>query len=206
MIPQTTVRLPQSSTLDWRMATGPRPRVISESGISPPVEAGHSPKLHDFEEFPLHISIDAQSREIRADLPPIPNPLPIYGPDDFTAAAPDTPEDHAERVLHILGSDPASVLQTLIDGAELPELPPRIPREIANWRAKAILGTMGLTDAVESVISALPEPQRTIVRAAWQGDAKLARRGATVAALAPALGLTSAQIDSLFIEAEKLAI
>jgi len=41
---------------------------------------------------------------------------------------------------------------------------------------------------------------------AWNGDAKLARRGKTVLGLAAALGLTDAQVDALFIAADALEV
>lgn len=113
----------------------------------------------------------------------------------------DMPEDHADRVLQVLGCDPASALQELCHGGELPPMPPRIPREIPNWRAKAILAQMGLLATVEAAISAMPEPERTVTSLAWGGDAKLARRGKTVLGLASVLGLSSDQIDDLFIAA-----
>jgi len=108
--------------------------------------------------------------------------------------------------VHLLGSDPATILQALIDGPDLPPLPPRVPREIPNWRAKVILAGMGLLPTVEAAIASLPEPERTVATLAWGGDARLARRGKTVLGLAAALGLSSAQVDQLFIAAEALEV
>ena len=65
---------------------------------------------------------------------------------------------------------------------------------------------MGLLPSVEAGIAALPEPEKTVATLAWYGDAKLARNGKTVLSLADALGLTSAQIDQLFIAAEALEV
>ncbi len=96
---------------------------------------------------------------------------------------------------------PASTVQR-----DLPTPPARVPREIPNWRAKVILAQMGLLSTVEAAIAALPEPDRTIARLAWGGDAKLARRGKTVLGLAAALGLSSDQVDQLFIAAEALEV
>lgn len=190
MIAQTYVRFPQPIVLDLRI----------------PIEGEeHPPELAEFTELPLVLHLDAVARTIRAHLPPVPMSLEIYGPADFVAACPDEPEDHAARVLQCLGSDPAAALQALING-ELPAMPPRIPREIPNWRAKAVLATMGLTEQVNAIIAALPEPQRTVVTAAWTGDAKLARAGQTVLALGAALGMSSEQIDALFIAAEAIEI
>ncbi len=207
MILPTTLTLPASVTLDLRLATGPRPRVVGpDSTATLPDDPGHEPEWHEFEEFPMWVTVDATAREIRAQLPPLPRMLPLYGPEDFTAAASDTMEDHAARVLQLLGTDPATVLQALCDGGDLPPLPPRVPREIPNWRAKVILATMGLLTAVEAAIAALPEPDRTVASLAWGGDAKLARRGKTVLGLAAALGLSADQVDQLFIAAEALEV
>jgi hypothetical protein len=202
-----TITLPQTVTLDLRQTPGPRPRVVSPDSTFPlPDDPDHVPVWQEFEELPMWLTVDGHAREIRAQLPPLPGMLPLYGPADFAAAAADTMEDHAARVLHLLGSDPASVLQALCDGTELPPLPPRVPREIANWRARAVLEIAGLLPAVEAVIAAMTGPEAIIVRHAWQSAAPLARRGPTVAALAPALGLTADQVDAMFIQAESLSV
>lgn len=203
MIP-ITITLPEPVTLDMRRATGPRPRAVGSSSL--PDDSKHEPVLREFSEFPLLVTLDANAREIRAQLPPLPRMLPLYGPADFMAAASDSMEDHGKRVLHILGTSPAIILQALCDGGELPELPPRVPREIANWRARTVLELAGLLPAVEACIAAMTGPESIVVRHAWQSAAPLARRGATVAALAPALGLTDAQVDSMFMQAETLKV
>jgi hypothetical protein len=165
----------------------------------------------EFEALQMYIHFDSLNRCLLAYLPPIPEPLLLYSKADFTAAAGDTLEDHVARVLFLCGNNPAEVLQPLIDGKagpylDRPEPPARVPLEIQNWRAKAVLGQMGLIPAIEAALETLPEPQRGVVLTAWNGDAKLARRGETVLALAASLGLTSQQVDNLFITAEKIII
>jgi hypothetical protein len=190
MIAQTYVRFSKPITLNLRL----------------PIEGEeHEPEYYECDELPLILHVDAVARTISAYLPPVPGQMMLYGPEDYIAALADTPEDFAGRVLQILGTDPADSLQARINGSEL-EMPVRIPREIPNWRAKAILATMGLTEKVEAIIGSLPEPQRTVVTAAWAGDAKLARTGATVLALGNALGMQAEQIDTLFIQAEAIEI
>lgn len=190
MLAQTYVRFPAAITLDLRLATE---------------GDGQPPCLAEFSELPLILHLDAVARTITAHLPPVPTSLEIYGPADFVAACPDTPEEFAGRVLQCLGSDPAATLQALVHGIQ-PPLPPRIPREIPNWRAKAILAGMGLLDPIHAALAALPEPERSVASLAWHGDAKLARHGKTVLGLAAGLGLTSEQIDALFIAAEALEV
>ncbi len=120
--------------------------------------------------------------------------------------------DGVEGILHAHSDAsvvlPLSALVDLADFAAIPEPPAPvvIPSEIANWRAKAILGTMGLTANVEAIIASLPEPQRTVVTAAWAGGAPFVRNGPTVTALGTALGMSAGEIDALFIAAEAIEI
>ena len=89
---------------------------------------------------------------------------------------------------------------------EPPVVLPSVPGEIANWRAKAVLGLAGLLAAVVTALDAMQEPARTVALAAWNGGADLARNGPTVLALAPVLGLTDAQVDDMFRQAAALEV
>lgn len=195
MIQQTYVVFPSPVTLRLSLPASPRQRLITTA---------RTPVERSFERLPLTVRIDAAALQITAFLSPIAAGLPLYAAADFTAAAPDTMDDHAERVLQLIGSDPATHLQALIDGLPLPEPPPRVPREIPNWRAKAILATMGKLDAVDALIAAMPEPEATVMRLAWHGNAALARRSQTVRNLGQALGLTPADLDVFFISADAI--
>lgn len=203
MIAQTIVRLPAPVTLDLRLPARPRPRVVQGA----PTPTGERvDALHEFATLPLYLVVDAAARSIAAYLPPIPYHLPLYGPEDYIAAAGDSMEDHASRVLQLLGSDPAMILQALLDGDNLPAPPARVPREIPNWRCKAVLTQMGLITQVEAIMAALPEPDRTIAQLAWHGDGKVARRGKTVLSLAHVLGLSDDQVDAMFVAAEGIEV
>ena len=202
--PQTYVTFSPPVVLNLRVSQSQRLRVTSPKTETAPVSKS-------FDRLPLVISIDAVRRYILATLPPASSPLVLYGPTDFAAACADTMDDHAQRVIDLCGSDPASVLQPLVDGSapayfDRPDPPAMVPREIPNWRAKAVLATMGLTSQVQSVIEALPEPQRTIIRTAWDGDAKFARKSPTIAALAGALNLSASDVDGIFVSAMKIEV
>lgn len=84
--------------------------------------------------------------------------------------------------------------------------PNSVPYEIANWRAKAVIELSGITDQVVAAMHSMSEPQKTVVLAAWDSGAPLARNGVTVKALASALELTSEQVDAMFIQASKLRV
>lgn len=169
-----------------------------------PVPAHGEPRT--FTGFDACFTVNPVTRTIHAQMPPLPRALLIYGASDFYAACADTPEQHAARVLEILGDDPKSYLQAVIDGIDLPVVPARVPREIELWQAKSIMSAMGLISQVEAAIAAMPDPQRAVVQCAWSGNARLARRGPTVTALAPALGLTDEQLDAMFIQAAALIV
>ena len=59
---------------------------------------------------------------------------------------------------------------------------------------------------MEAFFAALAEPQRTVALLAGNGDAKVARRSATIQALTSALGWTDAQVDAMFIAADAIQI
>ena len=191
-----TLAAPASLTLPAN-----RLRIIPGVGVAP----NHG-EPRTFAGFDACFTVNPVTRTIHAQMPPLPRALLIYGASDFAAACADTPEQHAERVLGILGADPQAYLQAVIDGTELPVAPARIPREIELWQAKAILTLMGLLPAVEALLPTLEDPRRTVVMSAWDNNARLARHGLTVTALAPALQLTDAQLDAMFIAAAALVV
>ena len=178
-----------------------RSRIIPGVGAAPSQGVPRT-----FTGFDTCFLINPVTRTIHAQMPPLPRALLIYGASDFSAACADTPEQHAARVLEILGNDPKSYLQAVIDGIDLPVVPARVPREIELWQAKSIMSAMGLISQVEAAIAAMPDPQRAVVQCAWSGNARLARRGPTVTALAPALGLTDEQLDAMFLQAAALIV
>lgn len=156
-----------------------------------------------FDVIYMWIKINTVTRQIWVQFAKIPKPLMIYGPDDFAAACPDTPDQHAERVRQILGADPATVLQALLDGADLPPAPQRVPRSIRAWQARELLRRKSLLDRVVGMVKQCGD---TAVIEAWEARENLARYGKTVLAMAAAIGLSAAEIDEFFIEAAKLEV
>lgn len=196
--PLIYVKLLTPITLSMRLCEGPRAR------FSTPESAADTPAVRDawdmeFTEFPLDVRPNCYARNLVAYLGPIPSPLPIYGPEDYGLACNDTMEEHAERVLEILGDDPAATLQALIDGEELPPMPPRIPREVAHWRMEYVLGKMNKLPRLYEVIADLPEEQREIAHAAWFGLAAINIKSPFIRLAAPLLGFSPQQTADLFI-------
>lgn len=72
---------------------------------------------------------------------------------------------------------------------------PEAPASVTRFQARAALSRAGLLDHVDAAIAA---SGNAIAQIAW-ADAQTFERGSpTVAAMAGAIGLTSAQVDELF--------
>ena len=87
------------------------------------------------------------------------------------------------------------------------EEPPEIvwvPAEVTMRQAQRALLDAGLLDAVEAAINALPEPPRRAAKIDWEMSSTMRRDSQFVQLLAPALGMTSTQLDALFVAASKL--
>lgn len=92
----------------------------------------------------------------------------------------------------------------VIDGQVV--LPPPQPVTAVTMRQArlALLGA-GLLDSVEAAIAAIPDPvQRKAAQVEWEYAAIVERNSTLVQQLAPALGLTEAQMDELFAVAARL--
>ena len=79
-----------------------------------------------------------------------------------------------------------------------------IPRAVTMRQARLALLGAGLLSGVDSAISAMPEPTRSAAKIEWEYSQEVQRHNGFVAALGPALGMTDAQIDALFVAAAKL--
>lgn len=68
----------------------------------------------------------------------------------------------------------------------------------------ALLGAGVSLDMIESAINELPEPSRSYAKVTWEYATIFEREHPMIEGLGTQLGLTSEQIDGLFIEASKL--
>ena len=86
-----------------------------------------------------------------------------------------------------------------------PHEPTPVPRAVTARQAKRALLAAGVTDAdVEAVLDTLPEPIRSQARIDWRESSEFVRSNPTLVALAPMLGITAAEVDQLFIAAQRL--
>ena len=98
----------------------------------------------------------------------------------------------------VLAEDGASVLVPAVD---LPPAPPVVPAEVTMRQARLALHAAGLLASVEAAIDALPDPPRSAARIEWDHSQTVQRNRGIVQQLGTALGMTSEQLDALFIAA-----
>ena len=119
-------------------------------------------------------------------------------------AEPDWPGlDDYDQAVQLAEGEPVAPGHTY-DGSVFAPPAPRVPAAVTMRQARLALFSAGLLSAVDTAIDALPEPQRTAARIEWDYSNELQRSNPLVAALTPALGLTSDQVDALFIAASAL--
>lgn len=85
-----------------------------------------------------------------------------------------------------------------------PPNPAPVPASVTMRQARLALLQEGLLDDVETAINALPEPQQSAARIEWEYSNEVQRTNGFVEQIAPALGLSSQQLDELFILAATL--
>ena len=78
-----------------------------------------------------------------------------------------------------------------------------IPATVAMWQAKAALQAAGLLDKATAAITAANNP---VLTAFWSGAATIDRTSPTLASIGTALGLTSSQLDQLFVSAAAISL
>lgn len=81
---------------------------------------------------------------------------------------------------------------------------PVITQSVTMRQARLALLGAGKLALVDAAIDGMPEPQKSAARIEWEYSNEVQRHNGFVEALGPALGMTSAQIDALFVAAAKL--
>lgn len=76
-----------------------------------------------------------------------------------------------------------------------------VPEAVSMRQARLALLGAGLLGAIDAAINSLPSPQKEAAAIEWDYASDVRRDSPLLESLAPALGLTDAQIDALFITA-----
>jgi hypothetical protein len=88
-----------------------------------------------------------------------------------------------------------------IRAANIP--PPQVPQSVTRFQAKAALLGAGLLEQVEAYMAMPDTPM--VTKLAWTDTQDFERASPTVAGLSALLGLTSEQVDELFITASGIS-
>ncbi len=73
-----------------------------------------------------------------------------------------------------------------------------VPQSVSRFQAKAALASIGKLDDADAAVAASNDP---LLQLAWAEAPDFPRNSAGINALAPALGLSQADLDDLFIAA-----
>lgn len=76
--------------------------------------------------------------------------------------------------------------------------PPAVPARVTMRQARRALLALGKLDQVNALINGLPGQQGAAARIEWEYSQEVQRHNGFVAQLAPALGMSSADLDGLF--------
>ena len=79
-----------------------------------------------------------------------------------------------------------------------------VPQTVSQRNARLALRAIGKLGQVDTIISSLPEPQRTDAKIEWEYANEFHRSNALLNRLAEALGLDSEQLDQLFVSANAI--
>ena len=83
----------------------------------------------------------------------------------------------------------------------VPAPPPSVPESVELWQFHAAIGAAGLTATIKTALDSLPEPQQSIVKAQFERRPSIHRYNPLIVQFGAQLGLTSEQIDGIFITA-----
>ncbi len=81
---------------------------------------------------------------------------------------------------------------------------PVVPHAVTMRQARLAMLGAGVLASVDAAINAMPEPTKSAAKIEWEYSQEVQRHNGFVAALGPSLGLSSAQIDALFVAAANL--
>jgi len=78
------------------------------------------------------------------------------------------------------------------------------PQEVALWKIRAVLKSMGLEEQIENSFELLEEPNKTGAKYIWEYGTIIERQSQTVLFLQQVLEMTEAQVNQIFITANNI--
>ena len=123
---------------------------------------------------------------------------PVHGWVPFTASATDATE-HG-RAIHA-----AAILMVPAPYVPQPPAPPEVPQVVTRRQARQALLLAGKLALVQPAIDAIADPlQRGLVQIEWDDAQEFRRDWPSLNLLASTVGMTSADLDALFVQAGAL--
>lgn len=121
--------------------------------------------------------------------------------------APGNPPPGFESPIIAVQSDVAGPGWTYVDNEFVappaPPTPVYVPQQAPMWAVRSVLKTGGLFDQAQSIIDASTNENLKLV---WEYGNYADRNSPSIAALASEIGLTEAQIDQMFIDANNIVV
>lgn len=111
--------------------------------------------------------------------------------------------DHRGETWYRADGTPVTIIQVGVVpepswSTTAPPPPTSVPTQVTNFQARAALIAAGLFSQVDTAIKQSTDP---VARQAWEYANDITRHGALVQSMATQLGLTSTQLDALFVQA-----
>jgi hypothetical protein len=78
--------------------------------------------------------------------------------------------------------------------------------EVAMWKLKAVLSSMGLLSQVDAALNGLPEPTKTTALLAWEYSPTVSSWSNTTKFVQGVLSLTDEQVEQIFTTAESISL
>lgn len=92
-----------------------------------------------------------------------------------------------------------SLPEEIIEFEDVPVVLSTAPQAVTPRQMRIALVVSGISlSTIEAIINNLPEPDQSITRITWEYSIEFQRNNPLLVNMAPALGLTTAQVDALF--------
>ena len=129
----------------------------------------------------------------------------------YTLTAGNTVKREDERGIWFIPDDPANTdwqaYQAWLAEGNTPNPyvppPPAIPQQVPMWAVRTVLQNDNLFDQADALVKASTD---NALKNVWEYGNFADRNSSAIATLSAALGLTSEQVDQMFIDANNLSV
>lgn len=133
---------------------------------------------------------------------------PLTHPDQyprFYGTCDDDADTNLEGVIMVFQDTENTTAKEQYDAAYEEELRARLPSVATPLQIRLALIKLGMLDTVQNFIAALEEPAKTIVLTEWEYALEINKNSTSIQSLATRMGLTTEQLDNIFVEAVNIS-